>query len=497
MSLESYKNVDSESLILSVQSIPNILAPYSWKAKIEKCSEYAIKAFDGAFTCNVKNCSVLPMPWELNTFMAIATIYKDGLIDEIPDPIFKLIINSIRTASPKRLYEENCDIKDYIACVIASIQMPYQQNQLILLLRYRFFYSYVNEKENINIARLFYSKFGVDGDDVFLFVLLLHMASNERKTWIRFLSDFCSSYRMQPNETFFQILNLFSIERLDFSSKQKGLFDFSTDGYVNANNLLEEHPFIRMKGCYYLPLPYLVGIAAARHLFDRLMPLKGVERSKMGGLLMEAYVYNLFCYSKCYDSIEREFKYRLNGRVMLSPDVIIRKSNVWLFVEVKLAEAPIDLRQMIPRKISILRKANAKRVFQLYSRIKEICKGSAKKKLHPKLDDVYGVVVVHEDAYILRDDIYEECFKAHPELGESEREFIKKRISITGVYTVEVFCYSHSDIFKGLRKRELDSPYQISLSLHMGDFCNGKIHIPLEEFKALTEKVPSRLFREA
>lgn len=492
--IQIYRNVEADSLLVSVRKLHVLIGPYSWAAKMKKCSEYAANAFNGGFFCNVVDSSVAPMPWEMNIFMALATIYADGPIDEIPDYIFRGIINTIRTEEPLRLYEEKPDIKDYIVSEIASIQIPYQQNQLFLPFRYKYLFSCVDNKLGIDMPKMFYSSFGVESDDIFLFTMMGHLATVTGQYWIKFIRNFCRKFGRRPNGLFRSVMELFSIDRVAFARRQQGFFELSTDGYRNAVNLLEVYPFVKMRGSYSLPLPYLLSIAAARHLFDRLMAIDENNRRKKCGPLMEQYVYDILAQSGCYDSVEREFKYRVKRSERLSPDVIVKKGDKYVFFEVKLSESPTDLRQMFPGVISGLRKASADRIYQLYSRIGELCNGCARHILNPSRNDVYGVVVLHEDSFLIRDEIYKECFRLHPEISDEDKVFIQERISITGLYAIEQFCYTRSNILDGLKLREDDPPYQISLNLHAEDVCEGKLHLPLDQYEELIRDIPRKFF---
>lgn len=289
-------------------------------------------------------------------------------------------------------------------------------------------------------------------------------------------------------------MDMFATDRDEFATRQLMLFELSTDGYFNAINLLEERPFIKMGDKSFLPLPYLLHIAAARNLFDRLMAPNDESRAKIGGPLMEKYVYELLVRSSCYDSVCREFKYRVVRSERLSPDIMVQSLGTYVFFEVKLSEAPIAIRQMPPGMVEKLRMAYANWIYQLFSRIKELCAGVARHMANPAREGTYGVVVVHEDAYLLRDDIYEECFNMHPKLSEDDKEFIRRRISLTGLYTIEQYCHSKTNIIAGLKLRETDRKYHISFDLHANEICKNELKLPIDEYKNLIQCLPIRLF---
>ena len=55
--VQIYRNVEADSLLVSARKLHVLIGPYSWAAEMKKCSEYAAKAFNGGFLCNVVDSS--------------------------------------------------------------------------------------------------------------------------------------------------------------------------------------------------------------------------------------------------------------------------------------------------------------------------------------------------------------------------------------------------------------------------------------------------------
>lgn len=482
--------------ILSFDKIPGLLMKYSWAAKMEVCARYSKQTMWHGRVWQSDTMKTAPTPWELNQFAALATIYGDGRLEGFDDAAFRQIINCFRNAPVKNRLRSIDDAKQYLSYEAAMVQFPYQVDALVLFFRYRYLFSFVDDAKKLDMPRLFLNTFQVSNEEVAFLSVLSFIASSQDEYWIQFLREFCSQHHMAPTARFGQVVDLFSIDRTEYAKKESCLIEFSTDGIANALNLMEIRPFIKMKDSYFLPLPFLLNFATTRHLFDRLVDENRDLRSKVGRTAMEAYVFKLFTDSGCYDAVEREFKYRRGNDRIDSPDVIVKKGEEVVFIEVKLAEAPIVLRQLNQSVIDKTIGLAAKHVFQVYSRVNEIVRGFAKPRMVADFDHSFCVVVVHEDSYTVRDEIYKRCFAEHPELSESEREFIRTRITLTSLYDVEKFCYRHRSILPALRKRLQDEIGNEAVMLDTEVLAGGDIDLPFDELMTpLVEKMTKSLFR--
>lgn len=199
----TFRNVDADSLIISSSKLPELISPYSVLATIKKCAEYSLRAFKNGRSCDVEDPANTPLPWELNTFAALSAIYANGPIGEMPDYIFRLVIKTIKSFIPTCVYDQSLSdgeikVQDLLACEFSSIQFQYQQDLLVLLFRYKFLYTYIDESLNINMPELFRAKFGIDGDDLFLFLVMAHFAMLQGKYWLHFIRDFSNEYNIIP-----------------------------------------------------------------------------------------------------------------------------------------------------------------------------------------------------------------------------------------------------------------------------------------------------------
>ncbi len=210
---------------------------------------------------------------------------------------------------------------------------------------------------------------------------------------------------------------------------------------------------------------------------------------------MEPYVQWLFRRCGCYDSVGGSFRYKIFGRDLDSPDVIVQHDGTTVFVEVKLAEAPVGLRQADKATVEKTLELTAKFVHQWFLRRSGICGGNATPDMGARWDRAFGLVVVHEDSYAVREDIYLRCFERHPELPEKDRELIRRRISLVGLYSVEQFCYCHRNIIPALESRMHDAVGSESILLDTDFLKGGNADYPFdEEFIPLAHEIPRRLF---
>lgn len=481
--------------LLGPKWMEQTLLNYSWDAKMRVCGRYAGKVLCDGRRWQAADLKNRPTPWELNQFAAYAALYRDGTQSEIPDLVFLSMINVIRNRPPSRKMSSLDDIKKYLSFETAMVQFPYQQDAILIFFRYRYLLSFVDASHGIDMPALFKKTFGVDYSDVAAFSVLVHLAATVGQYWPLFISDFCKKYKCRPSSRFFEIVEMFSIDREEYARKQDALFSLSTDGSANAENLMEIYPFLRMGNTRSLPLPYLLNQAMTRHLFDRLMKSNKGLRAKVGRWVMEPYLQWLFRRSGCYDAVDGSFQYRCSGQIVDSPDVIVRQGELTVFVEVKLSEAPLVLRQANEVCIEKTLQLAAQFIYQLYARMNELCKGYAKPRMEVESEKTFGIVVVHEDSYAVREDIYARCFARHPELSVEDREFIRRRISFVGLYSVEQFCYSHRSIVPALEKRMEDAPGSESIMLDV-DFLEGsKADYPFDDgYNLLAKEIPLRLF---
>ena len=466
------------SEIIAIRDVPGILAKYSWKAKMLACRQYVRQAMDCGRCYNVDNVSSAPTPWELNQYVALSATYCDGKEDYMPDSVFRKIINSFRESPPKKLPSTIQEIKNYLSFEIGTIQIPFQQDGIVLLFRYLFIMTYVDKCSKIDMGAEFEKCFGIRYEAVFQFCLLTYFAAAENMEWGEFFYAFCNNFSLMPNKKFLKIISLFTKGRTSLAKTQGALFEFSTNGVGNALNLLEKHPFINMGNVLHLPLPYLLNHAATRHLFDRMMTISKGARAKVGKLVMEPYVLNLLTYAGCYRKVLPEFKYKYKGKEKTSPDAWLITRDVNIFLEVKLAEAPSELRQTIKRDVQETYRLASKHVFQLFSRIKELCE--VKGKTGVNFNNTFGVVVLHEDSYAVREDIYNRCYNEHPSLNEEEKNFIRDRIAIVGLYSIENFCYRHMSILPPLEKRLVGKGYE-EIALNTDTLRGTKLDLPWDE----------------
>lgn len=471
------------------------LRNYSWDAKMRACARYATRAMSKGRRWDASEIKSCPTPWELNQFAAYSAVFQDGPQAEMPDQVVLSIINVFRDRPPSRKMVSLEDIKRFLSFETAMVQFPYQQDAILIFFRYRYLLSFVDLSHGIDMPAIFRKTFAVDYPDVAAFAMVAHLAAASGQHWQLFLQDFCRKHKCHPSARFFEIIELFSIDREEYARKQSALFSFSSDGPANAENLMEIYPFLRMGNARFLPLPYLLNQATTRHLFDRLMDANGDLRSQVGRWVMEPYVQWLFRRCGCYDSVGGSFRYKIFGRDLDSPDVIVQHDGTTVFVEVKLAEAPVGLRQADKATVEKTLELTAKFVHQLYLRMSEICGGNAKPDMGARWDRAFGLVVVHEDSYAVREDIYLRCFERHPELSEKDRELIRRRISLVGLYSVEQFCYCHCNIIPALESRMRDAAGSESILLDTDFLKGGNADYPFDEgFIPLAREIPWRLF---
>lgn len=178
-------------------------------------------------------------------------------------------------------------------------------------------------------------------------------------------------------------------------------------------------------------------------------------RETIGKQTAESYLNYLLCSSEVYDEVFREQEYQVGKNKKVSPDVMIRKGERICLFDSKLSSPSLSLRQFDTDGINNFISRVADYVVQLYKRIREFdLYNPFIKSIDYSRDNIFGIVSIHEDSYILKETIYQAAFKKlkiddnHP-----EAEYIVSHIMFFPLSEIEKYALSSTDILPAIAYR--------------------------------------------
>lgn len=430
--------------------IPVILKRYSFASKMSICQSYCAKLmnYDRLEIMKYRN-EILP--WELEIFALISIMteneygYNEFSLQK--DRAFIKIINSLRFHLDPRLKGNQTSIGflGNVLMTTALQQFLLQANIYFRLFRYSFIFNFSNDK--IDMKKIFIEKFGYPYDDylrfcVVLFTLFSHEGDKEKIKDI--LDIFFRKYE--------RLLKFLSISREDFIKQQNEKLIKGHDSYIYSFKLFYAYPFIDYDNHLYIPLPYLIVDSITDSFMNRITRDNDSLRENIGKNVIETYLFRLLERSDIYDEVIEEVEYYIGRNKHLSPDVIIRDKNRYALFDSKSSVPPLTLRELDDKKIDEIIERYSKHIIQMYNRLNEfnidyrpfgdICF---------ERNNLFGVVVLLEDAYIMRSRIYEKVFEIiNCEKSSTKATYIHSHIKIVSLRDIEDATFSSENYINSL-----------------------------------------------
>lgn len=428
------------------------LSHYSFEDKIGYCFNHAldisrIEKIDLSQENEV-------YPWELEYLAELCILAsEDEPTAIVPMNVCDMnqIINVIRNYRHSHFREVNNSFINDIFMALAATQFKVQENIYNRLFRYSYYFNYRND--NIDIKNEFKQTFGCDYYDFLL------LAINVRFFLTKDITSFISQH---PHKVWNHILsycphaiNQLTITRDKYIEKQTDKNAGILENGLYGFNYLHSFPFINYKENLYFPLPYLIVDAVTDSLFTRLTYGNDTLRETIGKQTAESYLNYLLCSSDDYDEVYREQEYKVGKNKKASPDVMIRKGERICLFDSKLSSPSLSLRQFDTDGINNYISRVADYVVQLYKRIKEFdLYNPFIKSIDYSRDNIFGIVSIHEDAYILKETIYQSAFtKLEIDDNHPEAEYIASHIMVFPLSEIEKYALSSTDVFPALAYR--------------------------------------------
>lgn len=447
--------------------IPKYMKRYSFVSKMNACQKHSLQIITllGIISPDKMNKQILP--WELETFLLFAIEgdeYQDTDILDKNERRFAEIINAIRNHdnTERLLVSGEGDFASELIMRNGLIQFDLQEQQSCKYYRYNYFFSYVDETNDINMKDEFASKFGVEYKEILKlgFALNLFLSSHKASSeMINFIINYYGK-AIQPliitREGYKRLLRIFakSIDDYEFCVRPSYSYPFINDGV----------------GGIHLPLPHLLYRATTSALLYRITDNNFCLREKIGNFVVESYLLKILKASKAYDEVSPERKYMHRSTESKSPDISIKAGESFLFIESKSSVPPMGIRLFDGEAQNRHIVQIAQAINQLYKQIKLFIEGKyyVFSEEFPKLiesSQVWGVVSVLEDSFVSRKAIYKEFAKlAEISIEGEDYHWVINHIKVVSLYDIEKYSFLGKSIIAELSDLEKrDQPYDLAL----------------------------------
>lgn len=457
----------------NLDNIVEVLRHYSFIEKMSICQNQATRIM------NINGLSLfeksnIVFPWELEVFAELS-LFADGnnVIKSFADnnsSDFVEIINTIRNYQHSFLKKQkNIDFANAFIMVTALQQFNAQRDIFYRLYRYNFFWSFVNK--NIDMPLVFSDKFDGKCYDKFKeFAMLIFTCSSLKVHAKKVVEEILTNNR--------DIINYLMISRDDYKLKQGDKNDDNYENAIYGFNYLHSFPFIEYNGLIFLPLPYLVIDSVTDSLLTRATYNDDYLRETIGKEVAQAYIESIFKESNNYEEVIPEIEYSKGKYKIASPDIMIKDQDNFCFIDTKLSTPKLNIRKFNQKQINNTIERYAKCVVQMYNRIKDFINNfyyPFSKKVVVDKKNTFGIVVVLEESYISRQQIYDEAIK---QLGidykSEEAIFIRKNIKFTNFCDLELFAFNLQNIFVCLKEKAKNLKNWDDMGLYNNQYYDDK-----------------------
>ena len=435
---------------MNYNKIPTVLARHSFHKKMQICFLYSQR------NMNIENGIVGPeelhnraLPWELETFLMLSVKSIEWKEEDFSGKNFKKfieIINCIKDFQHASLMPGGIFRIDLFMIGTALTQFDVQEFWLYRLYRYNYFFEFTNTK--VNMPSEFINKFGCQFNDFLRLGYFLHffiaLKCNVPKEIFKYIfwkfKDVIEKLKMTRQEY---------IETLDKITKK-------CSDYVYCLRPSYAFPFLEYNGKIYLPLPHLILRAVTSSLMYRLTGGNDKLANIIGKEVLESYLLSILQNSSVYDELYPEFDYFDGKNKKKTIDYMLRKENEYLFLDSKSTKPSLGIRTFdqssIERNIDIIAAGCEQMYKHLICEFQDKYNPFANKELI-KRENLWGIVVVCEDSFIMREKIYESAAeKLGIKLDSEEYKWLSLHIGITQLYEIEKCCFVGEDLIKHMKK---------------------------------------------
>lgn len=183
-------------------------------------------------------------------------------------------------------------------------------------------------------------------------------------------------------------------------------------------------------------------------------------RRAIGKEVIENYVYEIMSQLSTVTWITPEFEYYKGKDRILSSDVISAEDDKVIFYDTKALTPGLKLRKFDASEIEKDIEIYADDVVQIYNQIKNYLQGLFQLDKTYIKNNIFGIVVVLEDAVVSRKEVYNRVYTILQEngvLSEIEKNYICSHIKILPLRVIECMTLQNTSLIPELVS-QLDKP---------------------------------------
>lgn len=486
-----------EEQLMSLEDICIRLKRFSFEEKMAICNQYSQLLMEPVGNVRIEHIRDIT-PWDLECFVMLAIKatpeYAENDFNGRNQKHFLNMINSINNADYTALVP--LEGEEYLHCFVASIgllQFDIQEDIRYKLFRYTYFFDY--NSEAINMREIFFQKFGIYYERFMILGAFMNIIYGAK-----YKNVSRNSLNRLLTEIFPDVYEALSIDWFDYLLELDRI-TLNVNDYITCLRPSYKYPFIKRGNKAYYPLPHLMGRAVTSSLLYRLTEGDDKIREAFGKEVLESYVYDLVSESRCYERVEKERIYkREHNNIARTTDVMAWHDNHILFVEIKSSVPAMGLRIFDKTAYGKACKKHADSVKQLYKNMRTNYRkyedyNPFKDKELVEDSNCWGIIVLLEDSYINRRDIYmSAAAMLNIPVESKDYEWLIRHIKVMSLYTIESYTLVGDnliDVMKaeaeegdhynftpayGTRKKEINEKYL------------GFINVLIDRMKIITLK---------
>ena len=339
----------------------------------------------------------------------------------------------------------------WIFMTIVSSQLIHQMNPNHLIYRYNYYFSYNKE---VNMEDEFANRFGVHYKDVIGPISLL---------WYALIPD--SIIKLSPkgykwlHSKYEKTIDLITIKRKAYNQQLDQITN-NMDDYRYCLRPSFLTPFIDFAGVKYLPTPHLLIISATTSLMYRLTEGNNELRKNIGKYVLEGYLYKIISENSEFDEVLPEQTYGNSQRTL---DVLSRIGEDIICFDSKSFTPSIGIKVFSNDALEHIKRILADDICKTYKHIHDkygVEYSFLSVPIKEDRSNIYAVVVIAEESYIIREEVYAVAAK---ELGitipSPEYDWMRGHIGITEISVLEKQLFDRKGIMAAIKRNSETGQY--------------------------------------
>ena len=458
-----------ENYYIPYANIAKHLKRYSFDEKMRITQKYSRMTIDCSGNLKKDEINRLVYPWELETFLmlAISTYpeYKKGNFIDRNEKYFIKMINGIREYQSPKLekYKGSLDFVEYFMTATGLTLFDIQEDKIYKLFLYSFIFNFSNDY--IDMKSEFYKFYGTNYQEFISLGLFLTLMYGSNFTFDSNLLD-CLIGNLYKKAASTLVIDVEQFKR------ELDIIATNVEDYITCLRPSYKYPFIKKSSTIYLPLPHLIQRAITSSLLFRITENNNSLRDKFGKEILEDYLLTILSESKVYDEIHGEKTFKMERHnIAKTLDVMVREGDEYIMLDSKASVPSIGLR--VYDELSHVKEINkmVDKIIQIYRHLKWYLPKYPTYnpyKNNPKISPhhLWGISVVLEDSYLMREKIYDEAAKKIGIKKETDEYiWMVTHIKIISLYEIERIALEGKSLSYGLKIQiEKGGPYDFPLS---------------------------------